>query len=65
MRLTKIGKIIFTLIAILISGVVYKFMGEFGAKVQNNTIYLAPLIIGWFWLLCGQIFVYLMIWGEE
>lgn len=65
MRLTKIGKITFTLIAILISGVVYKFMAEFGAKVQDNIIYLAPLLIGWFWLLFGQIGVYLMIWGED
>ena len=65
MRITLFGKITFTILTVLITILIYNLMVDFGARVQDSIIYLVPLILGWFWLLIGQIAIYLMIWGEN
>lgn len=63
-RLNKKGKVLITSLTIMLSVVIYVFMGFLGELMSNNGFIQFGLVCGWFWLLFGQFGAYMMIWGE-
>lgn len=64
-RLNKRGKIVLTILIILISAVIYVLMAKFGVKAQESTIALVGIVCAWIWLILGQFGVYYFIWDSE
>ena len=64
-RLTKVSKIMLTIVIILASVFIHHLMGDFGAKLQNSIIYLPMVILGWIWLLLGQFGAFMILWEEN
>ena len=63
-RLNKRGKIVLTILIILISAVIYVLMAKFGVKSQESTIALVGIVCAWIWLILGQFGVYYFIWED-
>lgn len=61
MKLTKIGKVVFTIITILISILVYVFVSNATNVTNSNILFYTA---GWTWLIIGQVTVYYLIWEE-
>lgn len=61
-RLTKISRVIITLMVILLSLFIHHLMADFGAKLQSNINYLPIVVLGWIWLLLGQFGVFYKVW---
>jgi hypothetical protein len=61
-KLTKNGKIVFTITTIIFSVIAYILAGIFGQYVIGNTICLFITLICWGWLFLGQIITYYIIW---
>lgn len=61
-RLTKVSRIIITLMVILLSIFIHHLMGDFGVKLQSNINYLPLVVLGWIWLLLGQFGVFYKVW---
>lgn len=61
-RLTKVSRIIITLMVILLSIFIHHLMGDFGTKLQSNINYLPLVVLGWIWLLLGQFGVFYKVW---
>ena len=63
MRLTKLGKIVFTILLIIISIIVYISLGKVGEIASRNLKELLA-IIGWGWLFI-QPFILSYIWEKQ
>lgn len=64
-RLTKVSRVIITLMVVLLSTFIHHLMGDFGAKLQSNINYLPLVVLGWIWLFCGQFGVFYALWEEN
>lgn len=60
-KLNKKGKILFTILTAILSAIVYYLMIALSKNIDNNVCKLI-IVIGWIWLLVGQIIVYSNIW---
>ena len=60
-KLNKKGKILFTILTTILSAIVYYLMIALSKNIDNN-VYKLIIVIGWIWLLVGQIIVYSNIW---
>ena len=60
-KLNKTGKILFTILTTILSVIVYYLMIALSKNIDNN-VYKLIIVIGWIWLLVGQIIVYSNIW---
>ena len=63
MRLTKLGKIVFTILLIIISIIVYISLGKVGEIASRNLQELLA-ILGWGWLFI-QPFILSYIWEKQ
>ena len=63
-KITKLGKIVFTIITLLISLLVYSKLDTLGMLGRTNDIYLGLCLAGWFWIVCGQLLVLEKIWED-
>lgn len=63
-RLNKRGKILFTIITILISAVIYILTAKLGGFAKDSIFILIFTVFGWSWLILGQMSVFYMLWGE-
>ena len=61
-KLTKTGKVVFTSTTIILSVIIYHLMGILGAFASESIIYLLAVILGWSWLIIGQVVVIDLIW---
>ena len=60
-KLNKKGKILFTILTTILSAIVYYLMIALSKNIDNN-VYKLIIVVGWIWLLVGQIIVYSNIW---
>lgn len=58
------GKVVITIIVLIISALVYSKVGVLGDLAQTHRGYQLVCIGAWFWLLVGQIGAYSLIWEE-
>ena len=63
MRLTKLGKIVFTILLVIISIIVYTNLGRIGEITSRNLQELLA-ILGWGWLFI-QPFILSYIWEKQ
>lgn len=61
-KMTKWGKVVFTLILMLVEVVVYHILGILGSYVNMTISVNWLLLFGWFWILVGQPLIIYMIW---
>lgn len=63
MRLTKLGKIVFTILLVIISIIVYTNLGRIG-EVSSRNLQELLAILGWGWLFI-QPFILSYIWEKQ
>lgn len=63
-RLKKWVKVLLTILILIISAVIYFKTGYFGELAQDSIFYQVVCLMAWFWLIMGQIMVYVMIWED-
>lgn len=63
MRLTKLGKVVFTVLLIVINMVVYAKLGRIG-EVSSRNLQELLAILGWGWLFI-QPFILSYIWEKQ
>lgn len=64
MKLTKLGKVIVTLIVMIVSCVVYSKTGVLGELAQDNNTYAVLTMVAWAWLVFGQFSIYCILWED-
>lgn len=62
MKLTRLGKVLFTLLVLIISIVVYCNTGKFGMLAQDSLFYQYLTLLSWAWLTIGQCLILAKIW---
>lgn len=62
MKLRKWVKIVLTILILMLSLVVYIKLDYWGFLARSSNFYMLVSIIGWFWLIVGQMVVYARIW---
>lgn len=65
MKLRKWVKVVLTILVILVSFKIYAEMGQIRTKAVSSINYQVIAVLGWTWLLMGQIWVYSMIWERK
>ena len=66
MKLRKWVKVVLTILVILVSFKIYAEMGQIRTKAVSSINYQVIAVLGWTWLVIGQIWVYSIIWqGKE
>lgn len=65
MKLRKWVKIVLTIIVILVSIKIYTEMGQIRSKDIYSIKYQLIAVLGWTWLIIGQIMVYTAIWEKK
>lgn len=63
MRLTKLGKIVFTILLVIISIIVYTNLGRIG-EITSRNLQEFLAILGWGWLFI-QPFILSYIWEKQ
>ena len=63
MRLTKLGKIVFTILLVIISIIIYTNLGRIG-EVSSRNLQELLAILGWGWLFI-QPFILSYIWEKQ
>ena len=63
-RITKFGKVVFTITTLGISILVYSKLDTLGMLGRTNDIYLGLCLAGWFWIIYGQLLVLEKIWED-
>ena len=63
-RLNLKGKVLVTSLTIMLSVVIYVFMGFLGELMSDNGFIQLGMVCGWIWLLFGQFGVYMMVWEQ-
>lgn len=64
MKLTKLGKVIVTLIVMVFSAFIYSKTGVFGELAQDNLFFQILTLISWAWLILGQFLIYCLLWED-
>ena len=64
MKLTKLGRIIVTLIVMVFSAFVYSKTGVLGELAQDSSIFEVLTLIAWAWLILGQFLIYCLLWED-
>lgn len=64
-RLNKKGKLVITLLSLLVNLVIYVLMAKFGEFAQYSIFIQFVFIMGWIWLLVGQFWLYFIIWEDS
>lgn len=62
MKLTRLGKVLFTTLVLIISIVVYLNTGKIGFLAQNSLFYQYLTLLSWAWLTIGQCLILAKIW---
>ena len=65
MKLRKWVKVVLTILMILVSFKIYAEMGQIRTKAVSSINYQVIAILGWTWLIIGQIWVYSIIWERK
>ena len=65
MKLRKWVKVVLTILVILVSFKIYAEMGQIRTKAVSSINYQVIAVLGWTWLLMGQIWVYSIIWERK
>lgn len=65
MKLRKWVKVVLTILVILVSFKIYAEMGQIHTKAVSSINYQVIAILGWTWLIIGQIWVYSIIWERK
>lgn len=65
MKLRKWVKVVLTILVILASFKIYAEMGQIRTKAVSSINYQVIAILGWTWLIIGQIWVYSIIWERK
>lgn len=63
-HLTKLSKICLTTIIICMCPLIYHKVTLYGETVMTSNISLILVIVGWFWILIGQITTLSFIWED-
>lgn len=63
-KLRKWVKVVITLILISVGIIIYAYLSRNGAYTNENTLGRVFVLLGWFWLLVGQIMVVYTMWEE-
>lgn len=62
MKLRKWVKVVLTILLLILSLVIYIKLDYWGFLARSSNFYVAVSIIGWFWLIIGQMVIYSRIW---
>ena len=62
MKLRKWVKVVLTILLLILSLVIYIKLDYWGFLARSSNFYVAVSIIGWFWLIVGQMVIYSRIW---
>lgn len=62
MELRKWAKVVLTILILILSLAVYMKVDYWGFLARSSNFYELVSIIGWFWLIVGQMVVYARIW---
>lgn len=63
-RLKKWVKVVITLILISLGIIIYGILGDLGSFMGENRLANVFILLGWFWLLVGQIMVLYVMWEK-
>lgn len=61
-RLKRWVKIVLTILLLILSFIIYIKLDYWGFLARSSNFYELASIIGWFWLIVGQMAVYTRIW---
>ena len=62
MKLRKWVKVVLTMLLLTLSLIIYMKLDYWGFLARSSIFYVAVSIIGWFWLIVGQMVIYSRIW---
>ena len=62
MKLRKWVKVVLTMLLLILSLVIYIKLDYWGFLARSSNFYALVSIIGWFWLIVGQMVIYARIW---
>lgn len=61
-KLRKWVKVVLTIFLLILSLIIYIKLDYWGFLARSSNFYVLVSIIGWFWLIVGQMVVYARIW---
>lgn len=61
-KLRKWVKVVLTMLLLTLSLIIYMKLDYWGFLARSSNFYVAVSIIGWFWLIVGQMVIYSRIW---
>ena len=61
-KLRKWVKVVLTMLLLTLSLIIYMKIDCWGFLARSSNFYVAVSIIGWFWLIVGQMVIYSRIW---
>lgn len=61
-KLRKWVKVVLTIFLLILSLVIYIKLDYWGFLARSSNFYVLVSIIGWFWLIVGQMVIYAKIW---
>jgi hypothetical protein len=62
MKLRKWVKVVLTMLLLTLSLIIYMKLDYWGFLARSSNFYVLVSIIGWFWLIVGQMVIYARIW---
>lgn len=62
MKLRKWVKVVLTMLLLTLSLIIYMKLDYWGFLARSSNFYVLVSIIGWFWLIVGQMVIYSRIW---
>ena len=62
MKLRKWVKVVLTMLLLILSLIIYIKLDYWGFLARSSNFYVLVSIIGWFWLIVGQMVIYAKIW---
>ena len=61
-KLRKWVKVVLTMLLLTLSLIIYIKLDYWGFLARSSNFYVVVSIIGWFWLIVGQMVIYSRIW---
>lgn len=61
-KLRKWVKVVLTTLLLILSLIIYIKLDYWGFLVRSSNFYMLVSIIGWLWLIVGQMVIYSRIW---
>lgn len=61
-KLRKWVKVVLTMLLLTLSLIIYMKLDYWGFLARSSNFYVLVSIIGWFWLIVGQMVIYSRIW---